>query len=116
MSTAATTAPATLTTLSQLLLSISSLLRSWGRRSIWPVEDMVVSDRRGFPGRRTRIRLGAAGSQAGTDRGRPVPRATSATLGPMSRRDAPGDGDRRLIEAGMVLAPELPLDALLQRL
>jgi hypothetical protein len=53
MSTAATTAPAALTILSQLLLSISSLLRSWGRRSVRPVEEMVVSDRRRFTGRKT---------------------------------------------------------------
>jgi signal transduction histidine kinase len=34
----------------------------------------------------------------------------------MSGRDAPGDGDRRLIEAGMALASELSLDAVLQRI
>jgi DNA-binding NarL/FixJ family response regulator/signal transduction histidine kinase len=34
----------------------------------------------------------------------------------MSGRDAPGDGDRRLLEAGMVLASELSLDAVLQRI
>jgi signal transduction histidine kinase len=34
----------------------------------------------------------------------------------MSGRAAPGDGDRRLIEAGMVLASELSLDAVLQRI
>jgi len=34
----------------------------------------------------------------------------------MSARDAPGDGDRRLIEAGMALASELSLDAVLQRI
>ena len=34
----------------------------------------------------------------------------------MSDRDAPGDGDRRLIEAGMALASELSLDAVLQRI
>jgi signal transduction histidine kinase len=34
----------------------------------------------------------------------------------MSGRDAPGDGDRRLIEAGMVLASELSLDAVLLRI
>src|SRR6266545_4494035 len=34
----------------------------------------------------------------------------------MSGKDAPGDGDRRLIEAGMVLASELSLDAVLQRI
>jgi signal transduction histidine kinase len=34
----------------------------------------------------------------------------------MSGRDTPGDGDRRLIEAGMVLASELSLDAVLQRI
>ncbi|HJY32965.1 MAG TPA: GAF domain-containing sensor histidine kinase [Actinomycetota bacterium] len=34
----------------------------------------------------------------------------------MSGRAAPGDGDRRLIEAGMVLASELALDAVLQRI
>jgi signal transduction histidine kinase len=34
----------------------------------------------------------------------------------MSRRDAPFDGDRRLIEAGMVLASELSLDAVLLRI
>src|SRR4029450_188367 len=65
MSTAATTAPAALTILSQLLLSISPLLRSWGRRSVWPVEDMVVSERRLFSGRRTRLRLGPAGTVPG---------------------------------------------------
>src|SRR5512132_1344013 len=74
MSTAATTAPAALMILSQLLLSISPLLRSWGRRSVWPVEDMVVSDRRRFSGRRTRLQLGPAGTHAGNDRWRPVPR------------------------------------------
>jgi signal transduction histidine kinase len=35
---------------------------------------------------------------------------------PMSGRDVPGDGDRRLIEAGMVLASELSLDAVLLRI
>jgi signal transduction histidine kinase len=35
---------------------------------------------------------------------------------PMSGTDAPGDRDRRLIEAGMVLASELSLDAVLQRI
>jgi signal transduction histidine kinase len=35
---------------------------------------------------------------------------------PMSGRGASGDGDRRLIEAGMVLASELALDAVLQRI
>jgi signal transduction histidine kinase len=35
---------------------------------------------------------------------------------PMSWRGASGDGDRRLIEAGMVLASELALDAVLQRI
>jgi len=34
----------------------------------------------------------------------------------MSGRNAPGDGDRRLIEAGMVLASELSLDAVLLRI
>jgi signal transduction histidine kinase len=34
----------------------------------------------------------------------------------MSARDASGDGDRRLIEAGMALASELSLDAVLQRI
>jgi signal transduction histidine kinase len=34
----------------------------------------------------------------------------------MSGRGASGDGDRRLIEAGMVLASELALDAVLQRI
>jgi signal transduction histidine kinase len=34
----------------------------------------------------------------------------------MSARDAPGDGDRRLIEAGMALASEVSLDAVLQRI
>jgi signal transduction histidine kinase len=34
----------------------------------------------------------------------------------MSGRDASGDGDRRLIEAGMVLASELSLEAVLQRI
>jgi signal transduction histidine kinase len=34
----------------------------------------------------------------------------------MSGRDAPGDRDRRLIEAGMVLASELSLDAVLRRI
>jgi signal transduction histidine kinase len=34
----------------------------------------------------------------------------------MSGRDAPGDGDRRLIEAGMILASELSLDAALLRI
>jgi GAF domain-containing protein len=34
----------------------------------------------------------------------------------MSGREAPGDGDRRLIEAGMALASELSLDAVLQRI
>jgi signal transduction histidine kinase len=34
----------------------------------------------------------------------------------MSGRDAPGDGDRSLIEAGMALASELSLDAVLQRI
>jgi signal transduction histidine kinase len=34
----------------------------------------------------------------------------------MSGRDTPGDGDRRLIEAGMVLASELSLDAVLLRI
>ena len=35
---------------------------------------------------------------------------------PMARRDAPGDGDRRLIEAGMALASELSLDMVLLRI
>jgi signal transduction histidine kinase len=34
----------------------------------------------------------------------------------MSGRDAPGDGDRRRLEAGMVLASELSLDAVLLRI
>jgi len=34
----------------------------------------------------------------------------------MSGRDTPGDGDRRLIEAGMALASELSLDAVLLRI
>jgi signal transduction histidine kinase len=34
----------------------------------------------------------------------------------MSARDASGEGDRRLIEAGMALASELSLDAVLQRI
>src|SRR4029434_5260671 len=102
MSTAATTAPAALTILSQLLLSISPLLRSWGRRSVRPVEDMVVSDRRPFAGRSARLHLGPAGTRPGSGGDRCPGHFGYAR--PMSGRDAPGDGDRRLIEAGMVLA------------
>src|SRR6185436_15054122 len=115
MSTAATTAPAPLTILSQLLLSISPLLRSWGLRSVWPVEDMVVRERRRLSGRRTRLRLGPAGTMPGSTGGdRRSSHFGYARL--MSGRNAPGDGDRRLIEAGMVLASELSLDAVLLRI
>jgi signal transduction histidine kinase len=61
----------------------------------------------------------SAGTPPGPSRDRPVEHGAPGPFGyarPMSRRDAPGDGDRRLIEAGMVLASELSLDAVLLRI
>src|SRR6266508_1930478 len=104
MSTTATTAPAPLTILSQPLLSIvrsfapgTSHGVRWGhgRSRREPVSGSKD------PGSVGTCRAGAAG-EFGYARA-------------MSGRTS-GDGDRRLIEAGMVLASELSLDAVLQRI
>ena len=75
---------------------------------------MVGPATRGAPqGRRTRVHLGPPGTCRDAGGGR---RQRFGYARPMPGRDAPGDGDRRLIEAGMVLASELSLDAVLQRI
>ena len=61
-------------------------------------------------GRWTRYRLGHVGTHRGIGAAGDLDYARA-----MSER-ASGDGDRRLIEAGMVLASELSLDAVLQRI
>src|SRR4029450_10120749 len=115
MSTAATTAPAALTILSQLLLSISPLLRSWGRRSVWPVEDMVVSERRRFSGRRTRLRLGPAGTMRGTTRGDRCPahlrlRSAHVREGHPRRWGSPPDRGRDGARLGALARRRAPAD------
>src|SRR4249919_3116079 len=84
MSTAAITAPAALTILSQLLLSISPLLRSWGGRSVRPVANhgrlevaALLGPKDPTSGGTRRDRLGPTGIGW-----RAAPRTTSATLGP----------------------------------
>ena len=72
MSTAATTAPAALTILSQLLLSISPLLRSWGRRSVRPVASMVVQEQ-ALLGPKDPTSAGTAGTNPGPSGGEQRP-------------------------------------------
>ena len=71
---------------------------------------MVVLLATASQGRWTRFRLGHAGTRVGTDAAGDFGYARS-----MSARGS-GDGDRRLIQAGMVLASELSLDVVLQRI
>ncbi len=71
---------------------------------------MVVLLATASQGRWTRFRLGHAGTREGTDAAGDFGYARS-----MSARGS-GDGDRRLIQAGMVLASELSLDVVLQRI